>query len=676
MIEKTLGGDRIGSGAGMKVRLNNFERSTHNLGNIFQSTMASGVLVPAYLDVVLKGDVWEKEIDTIILTHPTVGPLFASFKFQLDVYTGDFRLWNKQLHNNLTGVGLHMERVMFPLMRLNAPNINMAASTEANEQQISTSSLLAYLGVRGLGTLETADGTGRVERLKNAQPLLMYWDIYKEYYANKQEEVGYVIAGEGAAILSTLQQATRIAVATGATRPLGGIQEYEGEELALTAGYSIEITGENLTKDQVYIYEKNEEEERPIALETLEFQRIETTDEGIMFYNYRGNSITMVKELAISDGIRYGFITIKNKIIAGGELIQQEFELSNIDDMRETILGFPKSSPLIIGYRNEENYGLPYTTTTGQTTITEGEETKQVLNSVYQMAGLGVKTYQSDKYNNWLNTTWIDEINSMSSVNTESGSFTMNALLLAEKMFKLLNAVAVAGNSYQDWEEAVYGERSYGAPEMPVYVGGMSAEIEFEQVVSSSEYQEQPLGTLGGRGTQGRRKGGMIKFKANEGGYVMAIASITPRITYSQGNMWFTDLETMDDLHKPQLDRLGFQELITEEMAAWDTKVETDGTVTTFSAGKQPSWIQYMTRVNQSYGEFARINSEMYMTLNRRYQSNGNTARIQDLTTYIEVGKYNYAFAYTGIDAQPFWVQIRFNSTARRKMSANKMPSM
>ena len=39
--------------------------------------------------------------------------------------------------------------------------------------------------------------------------------------------------------------------------------------------------------------------------------------------------------------------------------------------------------------------------------------------------------------------------------------------------------------------------------------------------------------------------------------------SHTPRIDYSQGNKWWTRLESMDDFHKPTLDAIGFQELIT-----------------------------------------------------------------------------------------------------------------
>ena len=40
----------------------------------------------------------------------------------------------------------------------------------------------------------------------------------------------------------------------------------------------------------------------------------------------------------------------------------------------------------------------------------------------------------------------------------------------------------------------------------------------------------------------------------------MGIISLTPRIDYSQGNKWDVTLDTMDDLHKPSLDEIGFRE--------------------------------------------------------------------------------------------------------------------
>ena len=189
----------------------------------------------------------------------------------------------------------------------------------------------------------------------------------------------------------------------------------------------------------------------------------------------------------------------------------------------------------------------------------------------------------------------------------------------------------------------------------------------------------QPLGTIAGKGTFSKKhKGGHIVAKTHEIGYLIGIASITPRIDYSQGNEWHIHLTTMDDFHKPALDEIGFQELITEQMAWWDTTTADGTTWVTKSAGKQPAWIDYMTAINKTYGNFAIGTNnqvgEMFMTLNRRYQSDGTT--IADLTTYIDPSKYNHIFAETAIDAMNFWIQIAVDIKARRKMSGKLMPNL
>ena len=84
----------------------------------------------------------------------------------------------------------------------------------------------------------------------------------------------------------------------------------------------------------------------------------------------------------------------------------------------------------------------------------------------------------------------------------------------------------------------------------------------------------------------------------------MALSSYVPRVDYSQGNKWWTRLETMDDLHKPNLDAIGFQELITDEICALDTQISSTGTIIYRGAGKQVSWQEYMTDTNETFGDF------------------------------------------------------------------------
>ena len=50
---------------------------------------------------------------------------------------------------------------------------------------------MAYTGIRGLGRSKTGETT--FTRTFPAMFILMYWDTYKNYYANKQEDIGYVI---------------------------------------------------------------------------------------------------------------------------------------------------------------------------------------------------------------------------------------------------------------------------------------------------------------------------------------------------------------------------------------------------------------------------------------------------------------------------------------------------
>ena len=153
---------------------------------------------------------------------------------------------------------------------------------------------------------------------------------------------------------------------------------------------------------------------------------------------------------------------------------------------------------------------------------------------------------------------------------------------------KRANRIAISGGTYQDWVETVYTSTWNMHTETPVYEGGMSAEIEFQEVVSNSATEEEPLGTLAGRGFASNKKGGQLHIKVTEPCYIMGIASITPRVDYCQGNDWdITSLDTMGDLHKPQLDSIGYQDLMQEQMNAYASRE--------LAVGKQPSWINYMT---------------------------------------------------------------------------------
>ena len=292
------------------------------------------------------------------------------------------------------------------------------------------------------------------------------------------------------------------------------------------------------------------------------------------------------------------------------------------------------------------------------------------------MGGLCLKTHQSDLFNNWVNKEWVDGdngINAVTDVDVSSGKLNLDALNLAQKVYNMLNRIAISGGSYKDWIETVYTTDYYFRAETPVYEGGMSTTIDFEAVVSNSASNasgtEEPLGSLAGRGFNQGKKGGKIVIKCNEPCYILGIASITPNVDYSQGNDWdMMQLKTMDDLHKPQLDGIGYQDLLSNQMHGRASLKD--------AIGKQPAWLNYMTAVNQTYADFAAGEIESYMVLNRIYDVDGKTGELINPSTYISPKDYTYIFATTTDTNRDFWVQIGKRIIARRVMSAAQIPLM
>ncbi|WVR22129.1 MAG: major capsid protein [Malazfec virus 4] len=653
-MKKSLGGDRLGSGKKMDVKLHGFERSTHDLGYIWRSTMSAGTLVPFMCEVALPGDTFDIFLDCDVKTHPTVAPLFGSFKVQLDTFSVPWRLYNSLIHNNALKIGRNMNQAKIPQIKMVSTAIS--ASADVDNAQVNPSSLFAYLGIRGVGS-----GTAGSERYFNAIPYLGYWDIFKNYYANLQENMAFFIHSEQVNFdnENVGEMVVGATYDTGTTIPeapaTSTVQATDGSLIWINWVYSPNINS------LMIVFSDGTE---------VPFQDIfQTNGTGGGYYWYQYNFG------------RWGTRYIRSwRYIQPDELKPVKpkltpFLLENIDTMRTNILAFSsKTEPFVI----DEESILPYGGPLVQKMIYE----TPYPSLLFSQEGLAVKTYQSDIFNNWLSTEWIDGANGISeltAIDTSEGSFTLDTLNLSKKVYDMLNRIAVSGGTYNDWLEVVYDHPYKQRAETPVYLGGLSRELVFQEVVSnataSSDEGIDPLGTLAGKGIMGKRaKGGKVVVRVDEPSFIMGIVSLTPRVDYSQGNRWYMNLQTWDDLHKPNLDQIGFQELITEQMAYWTTS-NAGGVWSTKSAGKQPAWINYMTNFNRTYGNFAVANNEMFMTLNRRYESNVGID-ILDLTTYIDPAKFNYIFAQEELDAQNFWVQIAVDITARRKMSAKVMPNM
>lgn len=693
--EVTLGGDRLGSGNKQKQELHNYFMNSFNLEQDFKSSMAPGVLYPFLKMVGTPHGTFDIDLDSFIRTLPTKGPLFGSFKFQADIFCVPIRLYQGILHNNPINIGMKMNQVYLPKIkyRYNEDVLNhvirkVKGSNKYN-WQVNDSSLYKYLGISGAGTLDETEGTENsgVVRYFNAVPFLAYYDIFKTYYSNKQEENAYVITPGTPVEANVIESAFHGAwdydypqAWRGENYDPYNLQEFDMSDLdpenewQWYFGINVEIPedydggiedllGELLMSGLNDIYLNNSK---------LNVNYVQNA------YYPRKYQITIkIKEeyredWATDEGSTFYFSSDINSNAYTADIKLQPFKLENIDEMRNRLLS---SNTLGAQFKIDENTNLlPYS---ALTSVTE----KGISWNAFEMNGLVVKTYQSDLFNNWLNSETIEMISQISAVDTSSGSFTQDQLNFQQKVYNYLNRVGVSGGTYEDWQEATYGEGVLRKAETPMYCGGMSAEVMFEEVVSSSETNVnadfQPLGSLGGKGTQvGKHGGNNIHVKCEEPCYIIGIASLTPRIAYSQGNDWdMTELDSVGDLHKPEFDGIGFQDLIVEQMAWWDTVINLDGEITRHSAGKQTAWINYQTAVDKTFADFAKLEGYSFMVLNRNYEM-ADDGTVKDITTYIDPAKYNYAFANAELAAQNFWVQIHSGVIARRKMAAQQIPNL
>lgn len=642
-IQKNIGKNTIGDNNKMSVSLHEYNMSTHDLSTIVRNTQSPGTLVPNLCIVGQKGDTFDIDVDANVLTHPTTGPLFGSFKLEHHIYAAPVRLYNSWLHNNRTKIGLNMAKVKLPQISVILDN-KYDSITKEEEQwnQINPSCLLAYLGIRGFANVAQ---TNAKKITKNALPILAYYDIFKNYYANTQEENFYIIGNSEELTISingTPVNPNAIPSNLGRVNNSGNIElrpktVKENELQIKVAKGSPTAQGEILTVGEIGDF-------------TVQSDFIEITTnlipEGEIWYI---RSIQTINRITLESHPLENLDTIRDKILlTAGDTI---FDITNKSMSLEPFTSFAKRKAV-----------------------------NNKLNTSDPQYGLCLKTYNSDLYQNWINTEWIEGVNGIneaSAVDVSNGTLSMDALNLSQKVYNFLNRIAISGGTYRDWLETVYTGGNYMERcETPTFEGGVSQEIVFQEVVSNSASGDEPLGTLAGRGvTTGRQKGGHIRIKVTEPCYIMCICSITPRIDYGQGNTWDTYLETMDDWHKPALDGIGYQDSLNGERAWWTDYFAADQNLKRTSAGKTVAWINYMTNVNRTFGNFAPGMSESFMVLNRNYSINTNK-QIEDLTTYIDPVKFNYIFADTNLDAMNFWVQTKFDIRVRRLISAKQIPNL
>lgn len=662
-MKTTLGGKRLGNENIMpEIDIHEPGTSHHDLGRVNRLSCTVGPLYPVMIEKVTAGDEIPIYTEGRIKTVPLEGPMFGSFKTQTDFFFIPLRLYNKHLHNDK--LNIDPSEIAYPQMTLEGPSGFDGTGTQTRigndllRAQVNAGSLIHHLGISGLGT--GVKEQTRVSRNFNAIGMLGYYDIYKNFYANTQEYNAHVIGSKTGDIGTTGPTDMTIVI------PVDGEADTSYQYVFREGTWRLNTSRDTPLPDNY----------------TLDFPEFATvfirgtnlSTETIKITNFNGNvgekheisevayiSSNTAQNLTFRAAIDFrGFISVDTDTqIVIPTMDIKNFPLKNLDDIRSQILASTEAGGSI--------------TLTKESIAPFNIAIEQVSQP---MAGLALKTHLSDRFNAWLNTTTVNNIINNTRVAVTNGAFTIDALRLANKVNEMMQRTLVMGGKWTDWLRSQYGDAVRLACEIPQWIGSKSGEIVFEDVVSTSETGSQPLGHLAGRG-KSEWKSGKIFWKAEEPGIIMGIFSITPRVDYSTGNRAYTRYTTLNDDHIPALDAIGFQDLVTDEFATFDTIIDANGEVQYKSVGKQPAWTEYMTATNETHGHFAANEQYSFMALNRVYRANiddGHT--LDDGTTYIDPRQYNQVFADTSITAQNIWVQIAFDIRMKRKMSKKVMPKL
>ena len=414
-MKVSIGKNTLGGGKKMTTRLNNYNRSTHDKSFVCRTTMAPGVLTPTMKELLLPGDTYPIETRCHTLTHPTVGPLFGSFKQQNDFFFCPIRLYNAMLHNNALNIGLDMKQVKFPFVRLTNSKITqeyLEGSKGTLRKQVHPSSLPFYLGYKALNSEEAEQDRGQIQVL----PIIMYFDIFKNYYANKQEESFYQIVGNnvfqyttagttGNTIYFNIQSKisqkwseiskissdpidSKVAVPQGSDYYYGFVinsnTKIDESDIFVDFGV-IRFDGYSFGESKGYLSE---------FLDARIIQRTSLAT-GSNSQSYVFTLTSMVSGI-------HTFKTTKRIEARSDSQGYEKIQLSAIDEMREKILSAGRNA-----YEaNDQFINNIFKTFTDNNAVEP--ERNQIPACAFPMTGLVLKTYQSDINTNWVNTEWID----------------------------------------------------------------------------------------------------------------------------------------------------------------------------------------------------------------------------------------------------------------------------
>lgn len=286
------------------------------------------------------------------------------------------------------------------------------------------------------------------------------------------------------------------------------------------------------------------------------------------------------------------------------------------------------------------------------------------------MSGLVAKTYMKDMFSAGINDTQYRNIINQSMVALQDGGLNLNDLLVGQKLYEYFSKLAATGSRYDEFIRAEFGVDIRKYLDIPTFIKSWSWDLGFSHVTATTSGADgQELGSLGGRGT-GRLNDDQFNFSADEYGSLQFYMTIEPYVSYSAGvDPFLTDLQ-YSDMYSTSFDRMGLEQQNVLYMNGRQLLRPDEALF------YQPSWLKYKTDTSRTFGEMAEDFN--YWTLVRPVS--GSLFQTDEYRHYDPYSSYiapaAYLASFTSASNKypcPFFVQVGFDTTMKRPLSSNSL---
>ena len=263
----------------------------------------------------------------------------------------------------------------------------------------------------------------------------------------------------------------------------------------------------------------------------------------------------------------------------------------------------------------------------------------------------------------WLNPNLSAETSiDYSSGNPELGSVNINDLREAFALQRFEEHRSMFGSRYEDLLRYLGVRPQDARLQLPEYLGGFSAPVQFSEVLqTSSDAERSGVGDMYGHGI-GATKGRRIRRFIPEHGYIMSLLTVRPIPVYSQGLERLWSKENRFDFWQKEYEHIGQQEIRNSEVYADGDTAQDKATF-----GYQNRYDEYRRGVNIITGEF-RTNQD-YWTMARIFASrptlNGDFVSCMPTDRIFQVNEQNSDQCYA---------MVKNNIIAKRLVSKNGNP--